>query len=166
MHFQAYPHDGRHIVSQVALATPLNARRSSGAATAARSARAATRSDGWTDARLRRHGRFTSNPRSVCVTTNIVVPVRCSRKLICLGFTQGHRIRHYGLLANGSRKASLALARQLLGTPEPQPAAIDDEDAGVKPPTFVCQHCGRALLIVQTFTRGQSIRAPPPVYVP
>ena len=26
-----------------------------------------------------------------------------------------HRIRHYGLLANGSRKASLALARELLG---------------------------------------------------
>ena len=72
-----------------------------------------------------------------------------------------HRIRHYGLLANGSRKASLALARELLGAPKPQPAASNDEGAGIKPPTFVCRHCGRALLIVQTFTRGQSIRAPP-----
>ena len=71
------------------------------------------------------------------------------------------RIRHYGLLANGSRKASLALARELLGTPKPEPAAVDGEDAGIKPPTFVCEHCGRALLIVQTFIRGQSIRAPP-----
>ena len=72
-----------------------------------------------------------------------------------------HRIRHYGLLANGSRKASLTLARELLGATKPQPAASNDEDAGIKPPAFVCRHCGRALLIVQTFTRGQSIRAPP-----
>ena len=34
------------------------------------------------------------------------------------------------------------------------------DQVGVKP-TFVCRHCGRALLILQTFTRGQSIRAPP-----
>ena len=73
-----------------------------------------------------------------------------------------HRIRHYGLLANGSRKANLALARDLLCAPKPEPAPGDAEDVGVKPPTFVCQHCGRALLIVQTFTRGQAIRAPPP----
>jgi hypothetical protein len=72
-----------------------------------------------------------------------------------------HRIRHYGLLANGSRKASLALARELLSAPKPQPPASDDEDTGIKPPTFVCRHCGRALLIVQTFTGGPSIRAPP-----
>ena len=73
-----------------------------------------------------------------------------------------HRIRHYGLLANGSRKTSLALARELLGAPKPALATGDDEDAGIKAPTFVCQHCGRAMLIVQTFTRGQAIRAPPP----
>ena len=72
-----------------------------------------------------------------------------------------HRIRHYGLLANGSRKASLGLARELLSAPKPQPAANTDEAAGIKPPAFVCRHCGCALLIVQTFTRGQSIRAPP-----
>ena len=30
-----------------------------------------------------------------------------------------HRIRHYGLLAGGSRKASLALARELLGVATP-----------------------------------------------
>ena len=71
------------------------------------------------------------------------------------------RIWHYCLLANGSRKASLALARELLGATKPQPAASHNEGAGIKPPTFVCRHCGRALLIVQTFTRGQSIRAPP-----
>jgi hypothetical protein len=72
-----------------------------------------------------------------------------------------HRIRHYGLLANGSRKASLALARELLSAPKPQPPASNDEDTRIKPPTFVCRHCGRAPLVVQPFTRSQSIRAPP-----
>ena len=72
-----------------------------------------------------------------------------------------HRIRHFGLLANGSRKASLALARQLLCAPKPEPAPGDDQGTSIKPPTFVCQHRGRAMLIVQTFTRGQAIRAPP-----
>jgi len=73
-----------------------------------------------------------------------------------------HRIRHYGLLANGSRKASLALARELLR--EPAPAQIDagDDEVAAKSPTFVCAHCGHAMIVLQTFTRGQSIRAPPP----
>jgi hypothetical protein len=72
-----------------------------------------------------------------------------------------HRIRHYGLLANGSRKASLALARELLCEPPPAPAPGDGEDADLKQPSFVCMHCGRAMVILQTFTRAQMIRAPP-----
>jgi Putative transposase len=74
-----------------------------------------------------------------------------------------HRIRHYGLLANGSRKASLALARELLHVPGLDPAQHDgdDDEASATPPTFVCAHCGRAMTILQTFTRGQTIRAPP-----
>ena len=78
-----------------------------------------------------------------------------------------HRIRHYGLLANGSRKASLATARELL-----QPSACQDDRAMIagcdteghfagKQPTFVCWHCGRPMIIVQTFERGEPIRAPP-----
>ena len=72
-----------------------------------------------------------------------------------------HRIRHYGLLANGSRKANLALARELLCEPASAVVSADSEDLGIKQPTFVCRHCGRAMLILQTFTRGQTIRAPP-----
>jgi hypothetical protein len=77
-----------------------------------------------------------------------------------------HRIRHYGLLANGNRKASLALVRELLGEPASAVPAVSNEGTAVQQPTFVCWHCGRALLIVQTFTRGQSIRAPPMEVVP
>jgi hypothetical protein len=78
-----------------------------------------------------------------------------------------HRIRHYGLLANGSRKTSLALARELLCQPAVAVAVsagpADDGDLGIQPPKFVCWHCGRAMVILQTFTRSQgpAIRAPP-----
>ncbi len=78
-----------------------------------------------------------------------------------------HRIRHYGLLANGGRKANLALARELLHVvPAQAAAAVNAEEAGVlpntAPPAFVCRHCGHAMVIVQTFVRGELIRAPPP----
>ena len=42
-----------------------------------------------------------------------------------------------------------------------KPAGASGEDLDIKQPTFVCRHCGRAMLILQAFTRGQTIRAPP-----
>ena len=74
-----------------------------------------------------------------------------------------HRIRHYGLLANGCRKASLARVRELLNAvPEAHSQGIDG-DVEIVPakPCFICLHCGAAMLVLQTFTRGQTIRAPP-----
>jgi hypothetical protein len=71
-----------------------------------------------------------------------------------------HRIRHYGLLANCSRSASLALVRQLLQVAPQDPAAGEDPLDAPRP-TFVCPHCGHAMTIVQTFARGETIRAPP-----
>ncbi len=71
-----------------------------------------------------------------------------------------HRIRHYGLLANGSRTANLARARELLHV-EPHAQAQDGVDDALIAPTFVCRHCGRAMIVLFTFTRGQNIRAPP-----
>ena len=55
-----------------------------------------------------------------------------------------HRIRHYGLLANGSRKASLALVRKLLGQPSAAPIPTEGTDNGIARdrPCFVCAHCG------------------------
>ena len=74
-----------------------------------------------------------------------------------------HRIRHYGLLANGSRKTNLARARELLSVPAQASSGGGggDEGASAPAPTFVCRHCGCPMMILQTFTRGQSIRAPP-----
>ena len=74
-----------------------------------------------------------------------------------------HRIRHYGLLANGSRKANLARVRELLHAAPAATSQAHDSDAEIEPakPCFVCLHCGAAMLVLQTFTRGQTIRAPP-----
>ena len=80
-----------------------------------------------------------------------------------------HRIRHFGLLANASRRENLAKARALLGDEEPliklppTDAQAPMEPAQPERATFVCLHCGAAMLIVETFLRGQSIRAPPVV---
>ena len=74
-----------------------------------------------------------------------------------------HRIRHYGLLANGCRTACLALARELLQV-APEPVAPDSEAAASAQPTatFICRHCGQPMGIVQVLMRGMAIRAPPP----
>jgi hypothetical protein len=71
-----------------------------------------------------------------------------------------HRIRHYGLLANCSRSANLALARQLLQV-QPQESEQSEDALDGGRPTFVCPHCGHAMTIVQIFMRGEPIRAPP-----
>ena len=74
-----------------------------------------------------------------------------------------HRIRHYGLLATGNRTACLALARQLLHVPlpDPQESTPGEESQNPERPIFVCPHCGHAMTIVLTLARGETIRAPP-----
>jgi Putative transposase/Transposase zinc-binding domain len=74
-----------------------------------------------------------------------------------------HRIRHYGLLANGVRKANLVRAREILNdAPAVHPqTAHADTGSGTAQPCFLCRHCGGPMLIVETFVRRQMIRAPP-----
>jgi hypothetical protein len=74
-----------------------------------------------------------------------------------------HRIRHYGLLANGARKSKLALARELLHVAPAADAPTADIAAQQRRerPTFVCWHCGSAMLVVETLARTRSSRAPP-----
>jgi hypothetical protein len=79
-----------------------------------------------------------------------------------------HRIRHYGLFANGNRAEKLARARELLDAPAPQdqtePATKADETPSLAQP---CPHCGGRMIIIETFEpgqnpRGHAPRAPPP----
>jgi len=69
-----------------------------------------------------------------------------------------HRIRHYGLLAASSRKASLALARRLLDV-APPPDDPPEETEDHRPP---CPCCGGHMIIIETFERWRQPRAPPP----
>jgi Putative transposase/Transposase zinc-binding domain len=72
-----------------------------------------------------------------------------------------HRIRHYGLLANSNRRDNLALARQLLHVTPPPPEAAAEDGSDSPRPTFVCAHCGHAMVVLKVFLRDCSIRAPP-----
>ena len=68
-----------------------------------------------------------------------------------------HRIRHYGLLANGSRAENVAKARALLNLAKSD--AIPDDPATVdqvEPPMLArpCPCCGGRMLIIETFARG------------
>ena len=71
-----------------------------------------------------------------------------------------HRIRHYGLLANGQRTANIAKARQLLGVPPPpvtppEPPADPTELPLLPRP---CPCCGGRMIIIETFERGATPR--------
>jgi hypothetical protein len=75
-----------------------------------------------------------------------------------------HRIRHYGMLANCHRKNQIATARELLHTLAPEaPVSPKAAHTGKGPlrPTFICGHCGAPMIVISTFERAQSIRAPP-----
>ena len=68
-----------------------------------------------------------------------------------------HRIRHYGLLASGSRAANIARARELLAVPvrceqlDTSEAPAADEPRMLPRP---CPCCGGRMFIIETFARG------------
>jgi hypothetical protein len=72
-----------------------------------------------------------------------------------------HRIRHYGLFANASRKDNLSRVRQLLHVPVGALSTKDGAPTDAAPPTFICPHCGAGMIIVAIFAPYVSIRAPP-----
>ena len=78
-----------------------------------------------------------------------------------------HRIRHYGLFANGNRAANLARARELLHVAPPATASETVETAAASEPRVEpCPCCGGRMLVIETFARGcepkhRPQRAPP-----
>jgi hypothetical protein len=69
-----------------------------------------------------------------------------------------HRIRHYGLLAGSARKASLALARELLDVAAPPDDETPREPEDFRPP---CPCCGGRMIIIEVFERWSQPRGPP-----
>ena len=74
-----------------------------------------------------------------------------------------HRIRHYGLFANGNRAEAIARARELLAAappskPEPAPTVSADEPRVLASP---CPCCGGRMHIIETFEAGAQPRHRP-----
>jgi hypothetical protein len=68
-----------------------------------------------------------------------------------------HRIRHYGLFANANRAANIALARRLLGAPDPAPTTEETggaEAAQADEQRNTCPCCGGRMVIVEIFEPG------------
>jgi hypothetical protein len=71
-----------------------------------------------------------------------------------------HRIRHYGLLANPVRRASLARIRTLLHVVPAAATRPADPDAALRP-AFICRRCGAPMIVVDILQRSGPIRGPP-----
>jgi hypothetical protein len=69
-----------------------------------------------------------------------------------------HRIRHYGLLASGGRKANVAHARELLAVAPVPEMAVSAEPEDQRPP---CPCCGGRMIIIEIFERRMPPRGPP-----
>jgi hypothetical protein len=72
-----------------------------------------------------------------------------------------HRIRHYGLLANGGRAENIARARRLLNMPAPRVAPSDPGDAEPQSLSHPCPCCGGRMIVIETFERGCTPRYRP-----
>jgi len=75
------------------------------------------------------------------------------RFLLHLLPTGFHRIRHYGLLAGGTRKDSLALARKLLAVAPPHKDNSPEEPTDTRPP---CPYCGGQMAVIKALHAGSS----------
>ena len=80
-----------------------------------------------------------------------------------------HRIRHYGLLANGSRVENIAKARALLAvlpvakdTQPPEKTGPDGSRVLPRP----CPCCGGRMIVIEVFARGSTPRYWPPRAAP
>jgi Putative transposase/Transposase zinc-binding domain len=77
-----------------------------------------------------------------------------------------HRIRHYGLLASGTKTKTIARARELIAAAIPAQTAqkqqVSDSAAATDQPTHPCPCCGGRMSIIETFKRGSTPRYRPP----
>jgi hypothetical protein len=69
-----------------------------------------------------------------------------------------HRIRHYGLLASGTRADNIARARESLAVSNSQ---AEPTGAAVDPGKPTCPCCGGRMIIIEVFERGATPRHRP-----
>jgi hypothetical protein len=101
----------------------------------------------WKDYRVEGPGRW---------KTMTLLPAEFIRRFLLHVLPKGfHRIRHYGLFANGNRTENIARARELLAvappTPEPVASPSSDEPSVLPTP---CPCCGGRMHVIEVFPRG------------
>jgi hypothetical protein len=76
-----------------------------------------------------------------------------------------HRIRHYGLFANGNRADNIARARELLNAQMPAKDNVDDaadaEPDEARVLNFPCPCCGGRMIIIEVFAAGMEPKHKP-----
>jgi putative transposase/transposase-like zinc-binding protein len=75
-----------------------------------------------------------------------------------------HRIRHYGLFANGNRAENIARARELLAMPASMMEPQGSKTAQLGEPRVLsrpCQYCGGRMIVIEIFERGREPKYPP-----
>ena len=92
-------------------------------------------------------------------TTMTLKPHEFIRRFLIHVLPKGqHRIRHYGLFANGNRAANIARIRELLAARVPAPDSADTDAAdttdGPRALALPCPCCGGRLIIVDAFGPG------------
>jgi len=75
-----------------------------------------------------------------------------------------HRIRHYGLLASGSRTETMEAARKLLNLAPPAVDATSNTDPA-QPLAHPCPCCGGRMIIIETFKAGCQPRYRPATHL-
>ena len=103
----------------------------------------------WKDYRIEGPGRW---------KTMTLAPHEFIRRFLIHVLPKGfHRIRHYGLFANGNRAESIAKAHELLAvaTPQTEPEAASTQQSDqprVHPRPCPC--CGGRMIVIEVFARG------------
>ncbi len=69
-----------------------------------------------------------------------------------------HRVRHTGFMASGGKANNIALARELLSVPQPEPVTAEAAEHVTVEPARTCPCCGGTMHIIETFERGETPR--------
>src|SRR5512132_4335383 len=110
---------------------------------------------------------YRTNSRARSKTMTLAPPEFIRRFLLHVLPTGFHRIRHYGLYANGQRRDMIARARQLLDAATAEAAATErtdnNDEAGeaAATPTQRCPCCGGRMIVVETFATDSAPRHRP-----
>ena len=103
----------------------------------------------WKDYRIEGPGRW---------KTMSLLPHEFIRRFLIHVLPKGfHRIRHYGLFANGNRAANIAKARALLAVAAPAKVAEPEKVVVPSEPRVLpcpCPRCAGRMIVIEVFARG------------